>query len=200
MFLKKRIILNARGVKFEILAQKFNNFPDNSRLGKLKNYSSLDHANILTICDEFYSETMYDEFYFDRDPDILRLILNFYSTRKFHCATQYCALYLEEEMDYWRMDVNSMELCCRLRLDACREQIVEDIRFEKEIIDIYNKNNEFSDVKYFPKTREWLWGVMEKPNSSKVALVIDFSIFILKKLIFQQNVYNTFEIMINLIL
>ena len=169
-FKNKRIVLNTRGTRFEILFNKLAKFPVHSRLGKLIDYGSLPRQDILKICDDFNFGVDYDEFYFDRDQDVLRLILNYFSSGKFHLVTSMCPVYLEEELNYWRLNLNQIELCCKLEFDSTCERINENIKFEKEIIDLYNSKEKF-EVRYLPKIREKLWSITEKPSSSKLALV-----------------------------
>lgn len=171
----KRIVLNARGFRFEILLDKFAKFPPNSRLGELTNYGLLSKQDILSICDDFNFAKTCDEFYFDRDHDVLKLILNYFSTGKFHLVSSICPVYLEEELNYWKLNLDQIELCCKLEFDSTCEQINGNIKFEKEIIDMYNSKEEFKAI-YLPKIREKLWSIIEKPYSSKSALVSIFTI------------------------
>lgn len=172
---EKRIVLNARGVKYEILRNKFDKFPDFSRLGRLKYYNQMqDRSDLTLFCDEFHSYETHDEFYFDRDPEVLRYVLNFHSTNRFHVDNTFCALFLEEELNYWQIDPNQIELCCKLKYESKREEIVEEIKFDKDIVTLYNHSQhvpDFSSKFYFHKLREKLWNVIEKPQSSKTAFV-----------------------------
>lgn len=79
------VVLNARGTRFEILEEHLFQFPDRTRLGKLKYYQNLTSDQLLDLCDH-YSQR---EFYFDRDPDILKFILSS-DCDKIHIASYYC--------------------------------------------------------------------------------------------------------------
>jgi hypothetical protein len=144
---KKRIILNARGVKFEVLKDNLKKLP-NSRLGKLekiidtyiKDNHKLDETffpeiALNGICDD-YDLNLY-EFYFDKDPFILNTVLNYYSYGKFHIDQNTCAFYLNEELKYWGLDKHLANDCCFFKFHRGLSEIREDLDKQKKIIDEY---------------------------------------------------------------
>ena len=84
------ITLNAMGTKFTIKASllKTSKIDEGSRLAMLRNYTTLTSQEILKCCDGFDPVAM--EFFFMRDPDVLKLVLNYLITGELHMRTNLC--------------------------------------------------------------------------------------------------------------
>ena len=57
---------------------------------------------------EFFYDEETKEYFFDRDPDIFRHILNYYRTGKLHYPTDVCGPLFEEELEFWGLDANQV--------------------------------------------------------------------------------------------
>ena len=124
---RKKVILNARGMKYDVLLRLFDKYPK-SRLGKLKilidENRMKDLDDLLELCDDY--DTKLNEFYFDCDPDVLKLIIGFYKNDRLHYPTNICANQFEDELKYWQISEYKLDDCCQLGYFKCKESIDED--------------------------------------------------------------------------
>jgi hypothetical protein len=181
---KEKIILNARGTRYECLAECFEKLP-NSRLGKLKiaiekrKREHVDDDILTKLCDDFDLEK--NEYYFNKDPYVLNVILNFYENDRLHVHDNICANFYGEELLYWEIDENSIESCCQFKYFNKKEEIFEEIKIEKkekkELINDHQKES-FDEKKRSDLIKKKIWNLMEKPSSSYFARVNKRLIFI----------------------
>ncbi len=173
---KETILLSARGQLFEIIRERLNQFPDTTRLGKLKHFNNLNHNELLNVCDNYNVETGY--FYFDRDPTVLALILNFHwsSDGKLHLNNleSYCVFYLIKELEYWHIYESQIDLCCKFKLQSLR---TEAEMFSRASIQDYfdsktQENEQLGHFKYIDRCKISLREILENPHSSMFAKVI----------------------------
>ena len=66
------------------------------------NSKSKNYEEIANLCDR-YSDDL-NEFYFNRDPYILNMILNYYQTQKLHLNYNQCMLFIKSELIYWGIE------------------------------------------------------------------------------------------------
>ncbi|XP_042584436.1 potassium voltage-gated channel subfamily G member 4 [Cyprinus carpio] len=99
-----------------------------TRLGQLCHCSSPD--DIAQLCDD-YDEAR-REFFFDRSSMAFRVILNFLAAGKLRLLRQVCAVSLSDELNYWGIDPDHMERCCRRKLLSRVEEVAEKKRKEEE--------------------------------------------------------------------
>ena len=99
------IILNVRGIKYEVLKINLNKFPK-TRLGRIVN--DIEEKSEV-------QKVSYYEFYFDRDPYILKLILNYYITGKLHVSNTNCVNLFRDELAFWEIDEDYINICCKLK-------------------------------------------------------------------------------------
>ena len=160
---KETIILNARGIKYEVLLDSLEMFP-NSRLGRLR-YHILEKQliHIGQICDKFNADLT--EFYFNRDPFILNMFLNSYQTGELHISQNYCSLFMREEMDYWQLDEAKLEPCCLVHLHKRLEENQEVLEIKETLINGPNLRENFGNA-FYPQLREKIWYFFDKPKSS----------------------------------
>lgn len=142
------ITLNARGVRYQVLLSQLDKLP-NSRLAKLK-ISIEANLNTEDYCD--YYNLQSNEYFYNKDPQILNLILNFYSSKidecllKTHCClnnTSLCVLQLEEEFKYWNIDYDELvEPCCLFRINREKQWLKEELANEQRLLkDLEKKMN-----------------------------------------------------------
>jgi hypothetical protein len=174
---KNNIILNARGVKFEILPEKFFSYSEDCRLGKLKQQILLENESdsLSELCDGFkINESI--EIYFDKDADILKLVLDYLSSGELHINKNICEVYFLNELKYWMIDLDSISRCCFSAFKSNYEFSIKEIEYEDQIIaelcsdseDEIDHKNVFS---FGQKARIKLLDIFEKPFSSKLSYV-----------------------------
>lgn len=161
------IILNLRGIKYEVLIEKLLKYPE-TRLGKLAKYLVKKNTNeIVTLCDKYNLEL--NEFYFDKDPYVLNTFLSLYHSGSIYLNTDYCSLLIKNELGYWNINESFIEPCCHIifseKLDEC-DDINHSLIFIKE--EKFNNNYKY---KFWPVLRKSLWDLLDNPTSSLLAKV-----------------------------
>jgi hypothetical protein len=171
---KKRIILNARGTRYEVLMRIFDKYPQ-SRLGKIKKLIEIGDNNrsnndLIDLCDDF--DLGKSEFYFNRDPYILNFVINFYEDSKIHYDDKICSKFFLHEIKYWGLNEFLFDNDCKCQINFFiqREECSENSENQEKVIDdIYNKEN-FGC--FLPKIREYIWGIIDRPADPSITKVI----------------------------
>jgi hypothetical protein len=182
---EKLVTLNARGVRYEVMLNRMDSLPG-SRFHKLKKCIELSQTDLNAARETFLTEKLadnhneyFDEFYFNKDPTVVNVILDFYlginGVKKTHLASKnICSSLLIEELHYWNIDdYRSYVLpCCLIQLDKRDQSFEEDLADEKAIIRKYilEKEEHFGEW-CFPEFRKIVWNILARPKSSKFAMV-----------------------------
>nr|XP_046251143.1 potassium voltage-gated channel subfamily D member 2-like isoform X2 [Scatophagus argus] len=144
------IILNVSGTKFQTWRTTLERYPD-TLLGS-------------TERDFFFHEET-NEYFFDRDPDIFRHILNFYRTGKLHYPRQECISAYDEELAFFGIIPEIIGDCCYEEYKDRRRENAERLQDDEEM----DMNNDVTPVNL--TYREYLWRAFENPHTSTLALV-----------------------------
>ncbi|CAK6961624.1 potassium voltage-gated channel subfamily D member 2-like isoform X1 [Scomber scombrus] len=144
------IILNVSGTKFQTWRTTLERYPD-TLLGS-------------TERDFFFHEET-NEYFFDRDPDIFRHILNFYRTGKLHYPRQECISAYDEELAFFGIIPEIIGDCCYEEYKDRRRENAERLQDDEEM----DMSNDVTPVNLTP--REYLWRAFENPHTSTLALV-----------------------------
>jgi potassium voltage-gated channel Shal-related subfamily D member 2 len=146
----EKIIINVSGRRFECWRSTLEKYPD-SLLGSNEK--------------EFFYDEDTREYFFDRDPDVFRIILNFYRTGKLHYPRHECIAAYDEELAFFGILPDIIGDCCyedyRDRKRENTERLLDDRLHEDE-------------DKAQPKPqslRETMWRAFENPNTSTMASV-----------------------------
>ncbi|KAK1875342.1 Potassium voltage-gated channel subfamily D member 2 [Dissostichus eleginoides] len=110
-------------------------------------------------------QTTPGEYFFDRDPDIFRHILNFYRTGKLHYPRQECIAAYDEELAFFGIIPEIIGDCCYEEYKDRRRENQERIADDEEMES--GKDLLAMDLNY----REKLWRAFENPHTSTMALV-----------------------------
>ncbi len=160
MILSNRVILNIRGVKYDVKWKTLRKFP-NTRLGKLKN--AINTNEIYKLCDDF--DSINNEFYFERDPFIFNYVLNYYLTGKLHVSGEKCVSLIKEELNYWDIDVYSIESCCGIYYHTKSNEVDDNMALESATLKKIYFVEDFGK-RFYPEFRRKVWNLFEKPRSS----------------------------------
>ncbi|XP_054633181.1 potassium voltage-gated channel subfamily D member 2-like isoform X1 [Dunckerocampus dactyliophorus] len=144
------IILNVSGTKFQTWRTTLERYPD-TLLGS-------------TEKDFFFHEES-NEYFFDRDPDIFRHILNFYRTGKLHYPRQECISAYDEELAFFGIIPEIIGDCCYEEYKDRRRENAERLQDDEEM----DMTNDVTPVNL--TAREYLWRAFENPHTSTLALV-----------------------------
>ena len=164
----KRIVLNALGTKFEVTEEILQKSKEGSRLYDLKQYKKLTDDELSIICDDF--DRVNQEFFFNRDPSVLKEILIYLINGELHMNSNMCPVHFAKELEYWKIDQRLMHKCCLHTFEDTYDEKIKKIEEEEELI---KKCKE--ELMKTPTLKEKLWNIVEHPKSSKIALVSLYS-------------------------
>ncbi|XP_039699649.1 A-type voltage-gated potassium channel KCND1 isoform X2 [Pteropus medius] len=146
------LVVNVSGRRFETWKNTLDRYPD-TLLGSSEK--------------EFFYDADLGEYFFDRDPDMFRHVLNFYRTGRLHCPRQECIQAFDEELAFYGLVPELVGDCCleeyRDRKKENAERLAEDEEAEKA-----------GDGPALPagsSLRQRLWRAFENPHTSTAALV-----------------------------
>ncbi|KAM4771382.1 voltage-gated potassium channel regulatory subunit KCNF1 [Rhinophrynus dorsalis] len=169
------IIVNVGGIRQVLYGDILNRFPE-TRLAELVNCVAGGYDAIFSLCDDY--DPGKREFYFDRDPDAFKCIIEVYYYGEVHMKKGMCPICFKNEMEFWRVDLGLLDDCCKSHLSEKKEELEEIARRVQMILDDLGGDTSESQQKRFQK---YLWKFMEKPESSlpaRVTAVLSF-LFIL---------------------
>jgi len=143
-------VINVSGRRFETWQNTLEKYPD-TLLGSNEK-------------DFFYDEVL-KEYFFDRDPEVFRHILNYYRTGKLHFPKQECLTQYDEELAFFGIMPDVIGDCCyedyRDRKRENAERIMDDKADDEE---------QNGDI-ILETLRERMWRAFENPHTSTPALV-----------------------------
>ncbi|XP_030404102.1 potassium voltage-gated channel subfamily D member 1 [Gopherus evgoodei] len=145
------LVVNVSGRRFQTWQNTLDRYPD-TLLGSSEK-------------DFFYDEDS-QEYFFDRDPEIFRHVLNFYRTGHLHYPRHECIQAFDEELSFYGIIPELIGDCCleeyRDRKKENAERLAEDEEAESA-----------TDLSLPPDStvRQQLWRAFENPHTSTVALV-----------------------------
>ncbi|XP_031574420.1 potassium voltage-gated channel protein Shal-like [Actinia tenebrosa] len=150
----RRIIINVSGRKFETWEKTLQKYPQ-TLLG------SLD-------LDSFYDKEK-KEYFFDRDPIFFRHVLNFYRKGKLHFSLDECGISYKDELKFFRISQDRMELCCFEEMDEASRRGVP-----KEPEKTGVAKCQCKPAKRSPK--ELIWDLFENPHSTLLGKTINITV------------------------
>jgi len=153
------ITMNVSGVRYQAWKQTLEKFPE----------------TLLGSCEKeyFYNERK-KEYFFDRDPEIFRHVLNFYRTGKMHFPRTECVSALDEELTFFGILPDLISDCC---YDDYRDRKREnDERMMDDCAEVQDSAQDLSAAKSEenvnePSLRSRMWHAFENPHTSTPALV-----------------------------
>nr|XP_023662717.1 potassium voltage-gated channel subfamily F member 1-like [Paramormyrops kingsleyae] len=160
------IVVNIGGVKRVLSGTVLNLFPD-TRLAELGKYSSRSLEDLFALCDDY--DPSNGEFYFDRDPDSFKCIVELYFYGEIHIKRGICPICFIKEMEFWKVDPDYLDECCKSHLSEVEQEQAEIRARVKLILDDMEGD---SSISHWQRYRKSLWKLMEKPDSSKLARAV----------------------------
>lgn len=146
----EKFVINVSGRKFETWRNTVEKYPD-TLLGSSER-------------DFFYDEQT-KEYFFDRDPDIFRHILNYYRTGKLHYPKHECLMAYDEELAFFGIIPDVIGDCC---YEDYRDRKRENA--ERMLDDRISETNGEKEQEQ-RSVREQMWRAFENPHTSTAALV-----------------------------
>ncbi|XP_029114516.1 potassium voltage-gated channel subfamily F member 1 [Scleropages formosus] len=160
------LVVNIGGVRQVLCGDVLKRYPE-TRLAELLDCSSRGLDAVPSLCDDY--DPGKGEFYFDRDPDAFRCILEVYYFGEVHMKRGFCPICFTKEMEFWKVDTSFLDECCRSSLSEKEEELAEIAHKVRLILD---------DLEGDPGAGRWqrgqkfTWKLMEKPESSAAARVV----------------------------
>ncbi|OAF70258.1 Potassium voltage-gated channel protein Shal, partial [Intoshia linei] len=74
---------------------------------------------------EYFYDSENNQYFFDRDPDLFRYILNFYRTGKLHYPRDVCVKLFDDEIGFFRILFDNISDCCHEEYRERRREINE---------------------------------------------------------------------------
>ncbi|XP_029907966.1 potassium voltage-gated channel subfamily D member 3-like [Myripristis murdjan] len=142
------IILNVSGRRFQTWRTTLDRYPD-TLLGSSEK--------------EFFYNEETKEYFFDRDPDAFRSILNFYRTGKLHYPRYECISAYDEELAFFGIIPEIIGDCCYEEYKDRKRENLERLQDDQE----ENKDMRLPNMNF----RETMWRAFENPHTSTMALV-----------------------------
>lgn len=151
----EKFVINISGRRFETWRNTVEKYPD-TLLGSSER-------------DFFYDEQT-KEYFFDRDPDIFRHILNYYRTGKLHYPKHECLMAYDEELAFFGIIPDVIGDCC---YEDYRDSKRENA--ERMLDDRISETNGEKEQEQ-RSLREQMWRAFENPHTSTAALVFYYVI------------------------
>ncbi|KAM3855829.1 voltage-gated potassium channel regulatory subunit KCNF1 [Vipera latastei] len=167
------IIVNVGGVRQVLYGDHLNQYP-NTRLAELVNCLSGGYDTIFSLCDDY--DPGKREFYFDRDPDAFKCIIEVYDFGEVHMKKGICPICFKNEMEFWKVDLKFLDDCCKAHLSEKKEELEEIARRVQLILDDLGMD---SSENSWTKCKKCIWKFLEKPESSYPARVVAVTSFLL---------------------
>ncbi|XP_008412068.1 A-type voltage-gated potassium channel KCND3 isoform X1 [Poecilia reticulata] len=142
------IVLNVSGRRFQTWRNTLDRYPDTLLGSSEKEF--------------FYNEDT-KEYFFDRDPDVFRSVLNFYRTGKLHYPRYECISSYDEELAFFGIVPEIIGDCCYEEYKDRKRENAERLMDDQED----NKDAKLPNMTF----RETMWRAFENPHTSTMALV-----------------------------
>lgn len=111
-------------------------------------------------------------YFFDRDPEIFRFVLDYYRTGELHLPTNICGPFVRKELIFWGIDESLIDPCCMpayMRYDE--EKRTKKTLFRDCFEDIDSMQNLVKFSRGWKKWRYRMWLFMDHPTSSFAAQI-----------------------------
>ncbi|XP_058610983.1 potassium voltage-gated channel subfamily F member 1-like isoform X2 [Onychostoma macrolepis] len=168
------IAVNIGGVKHILYRDVLNRYPE-TRLAELVNRATHStQEDLCALCDDY--DDLKREFYFDRDPEAFKCILELYYYKEIHMKRGICPMRFIREMDYWGINAKYLDECCISSLNEVQTELAEIAEKVKTILDDLEDD---ATVTRGQRCQAFLRKLMEKPESSLAARVIAVGSFAL---------------------
>uniref|UniRef100_A0A8C4JWI2 Potassium voltage-gated channel subfamily D member 2 n=1 Tax=Dromaius novaehollandiae TaxID=8790 RepID=A0A8C4JWI2_DRONO len=144
------IVLNVSGIQFQTWLDTLERYPD-TLLGSSER--------------DFFYHPETQQYFFDRDPDIFRHILNFYRTGKLHYPRQECISAYDEELAFFGIIPEIIGDCCYEEYKDRRRENAERLQ------DDADQDHAAESSLPSMTARQRMWRAFENPHTSTLALV-----------------------------
>ncbi|CAM9515046.1 voltage-gated potassium channel regulatory subunit KCNF1-like [Lampetra fluviatilis] len=173
------VCLNIGGVRFSLDGDLLYRFAD-TRLAQLSRSTDADERR--RLCDDFDPRANGSEFYFDRDPEVFRTIIDLFYDGEIHMNKGVCPLCFKGELEFWKIDAAFLDDCCKSSCVEKEEELDEIARRVQLILEDQGHAGESAAT----RVRKGLWMLMEKPYSSLLArllAIVSFALVVISSVV-----------------
>ncbi|XP_048763841.2 potassium voltage-gated channel protein Shaw-like isoform X2 [Ostrea edulis] len=152
---KETVILNVGGQIFET----YKNTLTRLKSCKLARESELKRH---------YRESKGD-YFFDRDPQLFSVILNYLRTNELHLPTYLCGPAVQREFDYWGIDEEDIERCCWQPYNTWKTQnkSLEKLEYDrKRSMTQQHLEKDRRSPHFWTRCKATVWNFLQNPNTS----------------------------------
>lgn len=167
------IVVNVGGVRQVLYGDLLSRYPE-TRLAELIHCLAGGYDTIFSLCDDY--DPGKREFYFDRDPDAFKCVIEVYYFGEVHMKKGICPICFKNEMDFWKVDLKFLDDCCKSHLSEKREELEEIARRVQLILDDLGVDTAEGRWR---RCQKCVWKFLEKPESSCPARVVAVLSFLL---------------------
>ncbi|XP_054422563.1 potassium voltage-gated channel subfamily F member 1 [Pteronotus mesoamericanus] len=167
------IVVNVGGVRQVLYGDLLSQYPE-TRLAELIHCLAGGYDTIFSLCDDY--DPGKREFYFDRDPDAFKCVVEVYYFGEVHMKKGICPICFKSEMDFWKVDLKFLDDCCKSHLSEKREELEEIARRVQLILDDLGVDAAEGSWR---RCQKCVWKFLEKPESSCPARVVAVLSFLL---------------------
>ncbi|XP_060947641.1 potassium voltage-gated channel subfamily F member 1-like [Limanda limanda] len=166
------VAVNIGGVKQVLHGDVLSRYPD-TRLAELLDCSLKSPEEISSLCDDYDPDT--GEFYFDRDPEAFKCVIELYYYGEIHMKRGICPICFMKEMEFWKIDSDFLDECCTWHLQEVEDELAEIAEKVRTIL--VDREGDPSAAGW-QRFQMFLWRLMEKPETSMPARIIAIISFI----------------------
>ncbi|XP_007895301.2 potassium voltage-gated channel subfamily F member 1a [Callorhinchus milii] len=168
------VVVNVGGVRHVLCGELLSRFP-RSRLAELlsRGGRGAEAGAAPSLCDDY--DAAAGEFYFDRDPDCFRCLMEAYRCGRIHVKRGLCPVCFRDELDFWRIDADALDECCRCLLSEKRDELEEIAGRVRLLLD----GRGDGAGRRWGRAQRFVWHLMEEPDSSCPARAVAVLSFLL---------------------
>ncbi|XP_041950164.1 potassium voltage-gated channel subfamily F member 1-like [Alosa sapidissima] len=167
------IVVNIGGLRQVLSEDVLSRYPD-SRLAELASLAAANAEDLSELCDDYGG----GEFYFDRDPDAFKCIMEVYYYGEIHMKRGICPACFMDEMEFWGVEPEYLDECCRSNLRDVEEELAEIAEKVQSLLEARERVRAVGAGSW-KRFQARLWRLMEQPDSSVAARVIALTSFLL---------------------
>ncbi|XP_071098859.1 potassium voltage-gated channel protein Shaw-like [Haliotis cracherodii] len=178
------VIFNVGGSRFETYRSTLNSLP----------FSKLADE---TFLEKYYREDKKD-YFFDREPDGFKAILNYLRTGELHLPVWLCAASVKTELLFWGVEEDEIEECCWVNYSSMTTSLESLRKLEKDrkgTLGHIEENRNDSSSKW-QRIRQKGWRFVNNPRSSlwaKVFGVVSMTFVVVSIFAFCAETHDSFH-------